>query len=72
MKAKKTYIYHKPIKTQNRIIYPVIELKLNIVFDSFVKIKQKVVALKIVEDNLGTYYVNINMSKKAFSKLENM
>lgn len=68
MQGKKIYLLNA-IKIENRLLYPIVSLKILKINNLFINIDFDVLALKIVEDD-STYFKNISLLKKDFDILK--
>lgn len=68
MNGKKIFILDA-IKIENRVLFPIVSLKLSTVDDLFFNIDYEVLAFKIIENEL-TYFKNITLSQENFDLLK--
>ncbi|RAP47011.1 MAG: hypothetical protein BZ135_02920 [Methanosphaera sp. rholeuAM6] len=68
MNGKKIFILDA-IKIENRVLFPIVSLKLSTFDDLFFNIDYEVLAFKIIENEL-TYFKNITLSQENFDLLK--
>ena len=68
MLGKKIFVLNS-IKIENRLLFPIVSLKV-LTFDNlFFNIDYEILAFKIIENEL-TYFKNISLSEKDFNSLK--